>query len=496
MGDVAASFVKGLNPFKLKENTLNETLDSFKSGVNSKNVREWAKAQGLNDSQVEAVVKYVDAEKGKKETAEAQKFASDNKALATLKSAITNASESTVNTLDKTASFLEGSPITNNARLNTTNAMREEVSKDMGKVGKFLYGTGNSILDMGTAMATSVGTGGSSLVSAGLMGLEKASEVMNEATERGLTPSQIILEGFASGVTTFITEKLPFDNLAEIASKGLTEKGSKALAKFVVKTALPEGAQEVTEDIADTLADIMIAGFDKSQIGNDINELVNRGISKEVATKQVLADWAKQTALDGLGGAISGGVVGGISLGANRLNNRTNTEVNQNEQTEVEQAPITAEEVQTIPEAQTMPETQEQSVNVPQVEEQISPVDNIQQEVVEPEIELSGDYNGNAPVNANVETKVKDFAEKFDNTFTSDETKTSQLATNTFRKSAVFGKSKEALSFLNEEIKTRITRKKYITGKTLTKTQLISLMKTEKQLRTTFTIPTLLATCK
>lgn len=173
MGDVAASFVKGLNPFKLKENTLNETLDSFKSGVNSKNVREWAKAQGLNDSQVEAVVKYVDAEKGKKETAEAQKFASDNKALATLKSAITNASESTVNTLDKTASFLEGSPITNNARLNTTNAMREEVSKDMGKVGKFLYGTGNSILDMGTAMATSVGTGGSSLVSAGLMGLEK-----------------------------------------------------------------------------------------------------------------------------------------------------------------------------------------------------------------------------------------------------------------------------------------------------------------------------------
>jgi hypothetical protein len=234
---------------------------------------------------------------------------------------------------DQAINYVTGKPLTTDGgrgarTMNLSRGFREEAQKDMGGVGRFLYGTGMSVLDMGAAIALAAATGGGSLVSAGLMGTQKASDVMDEAIKRGLTPDQIIAEGIASGVTTAVTEKIPMGKWEQIAQKGLTEVTAKQVGKMLFASAFPEAIQEMSEDGADLIADWLIAG-DKSQINTDIARLMadNPTMSYKEASTQVWKDWAIQTALDGLGGFLSGGVMGGGSLAFNGLMNNNTTEI-------------------------------------------------------------------------------------------------------------------------------------------------------------------------
>lgn len=90
----------------------------------------------------------------------------------------------------------------------------------------------------------------------------------------------------------------------------------------------------MAEDGADLVADLLIAG-NKSEIIQRTKELEANG-EKNAAGKAAL-EWVKQTALDGLGGLISGGFFGAASGIAGGINPQINFNENENVNTEVQQ---------------------------------------------------------------------------------------------------------------------------------------------------------------
>ena len=235
-----------------------------------------------------------------------------SKAVGTIASLPLNPLESLGNVASQGVSYLSGKPMTNDNHL--TKDIRNVASENLGTGGKFAYDVGTSIGDMATALLLANLTGGGSTLSAGAMGLEKASDVINEGIERNLTPDQIMAEGVASGLTTALTEKIPMGKWDDIAEAGFSgARGlayAKELGKKIVASAIPEAGQEAAEDLADAIADAIITG-DKSQINDSIRMYEARGLSHDEATAQAWIDFAKQMGMDALAGAISGGVVGG-----------------------------------------------------------------------------------------------------------------------------------------------------------------------------------------
>jgi len=232
----------------------------------------------------------------------------------------TNPVESGLGVGKKIYQYATGKPITQGQTY--TNLAREAISEDMSDIGKFAYGVGTSIGDMGTAMALALPTGGSSMVSAGIMGVEKADQVMNEAIERNLSPNQILLEGIASGVTTALTEQIPMGKFEDAARAGFNGAQGLALVKEMGKVfwnaGFPEAVQEMAEDGADTIADWLITG-DKSKVNARIRELqVNNHLTAEQAKDLAWREWAFQTVMDGFAGLLSGGATGELvsSFGA------------------------------------------------------------------------------------------------------------------------------------------------------------------------------------
>lgn len=258
--------------------------------------------------------------------------------LTTLNTYAKNPGESLGNVALDTVSYLGGMPIENNPTY--TDIVRNRINENIdSEAGRFAYGTVNSIADMGVAMTLGLATGGGNIVSAGTMGVEKASNVMNEAVERGLNPNQIMLEGIASGVTTAATEAIPMGKWEEVARKGFVGLHGKELAKEIaskfIANAIPEGLQEMAEDIADAIADDLIAG-DKSEINTNIQKIMaaNPNMTYEQAKVQAWQDWTKQMVLDGLGGFISGGVMSGGSIAVGLANPYSRGEVNREALTE------------------------------------------------------------------------------------------------------------------------------------------------------------------
>ena len=256
----------------------------------------------------------------------ATNYATQHPFLATVNSFPEMAAGSAEGVLDKIANYVQGKPLESspiNAEL-----YRNAVSQDMSGLGNFAYGVGTSMGDMLTANLF----GG--VAGPGLMGLEKANSVMNEAIDRGLTPNQIVGEGLASGASTAITEKLlgPFGKFA----------GNNAL-----KAALGEGLQEGAEDIVDTLFDELITraggNNEKSVWNQNLQMYRDAGYSEEDAKKAVVVDYLKQLGIDIGAGAISGGIFQGGNNILNQRNiingrSRVNTETENNVEADVNNA--------------------------------------------------------------------------------------------------------------------------------------------------------------
>lgn len=269
-------------------------------------------------------------------------WAKNHKIGATLNAIPENAFGSMSGTIKKLGDYIKGNPI--EERPTNADIYRQTVSDTIdSKIGKLAYGGLNSIGDMAFAsmlaapLGAAVGgaSAGSALsklaprAAAGVMGAEKANEVMNDAVLRGLTPDQIVAEGVGSGVTTALTEMLPFERFA---------RGGNVLGAMA-----SEGLQEGAEDIADTILDELVTAAgrnqDKSTLHQNYNAYKEAGFSDEDALKNVIADYAKQVGTDTVMGGITGGLMGAggnLVQGRNPITGRlpelrnVNEEVNEN----------------------------------------------------------------------------------------------------------------------------------------------------------------------
>ena len=234
-------------------------------------------------------------------------YAKTHPVLATLNAFPENIAGSAEGVLDKLTSYVTGNPL--EAKPSNAEIYRNAVSSGIdSKLGNFAYGVGNSLGDMLLAQLVTGGLA-KGKVGAALMGLEKADPVMNSAIERGLTPTQTLAEGAGSGLTTAITEAIPFGRFAE---------GGHILGSMAA-----EGLQEGAEDIADTLLDRLVTGVggnsEKSEWNQNIQAYIDAGYTEEEARQAVENDYLKQLGLDIGAGAISGGLMQG---GTNVLNQR------------------------------------------------------------------------------------------------------------------------------------------------------------------------------
>ena len=311
--------------------TLTEEMKN--AGLTQEDLDRWNKAENEKDRQ--SIL---------------SEWAKKHKVGATLNAIPENTFGSMSGTIQKLGNYIKGDPIED--RPTNADIYRQTVSDTIdSNLGKLAYGGANSIGDMlfatmlasaiaapfgAAAGSASAGSAGSAAltqlaprVAAGIMGTEKANEVMNDAVSRGLTPDQIVGEGVGSGVTTALTEMIPFGKFA---------KGGNILGAMA-----SEGLQEGAEDIADTILDEIVTAAgrnqDKSTLHQNYNAYKEAGFSDEDALKNVIADYAKQVGTDTLMGGITGGLMGAggnLIQGRNPITGRlpelrnVNAEVNEN----------------------------------------------------------------------------------------------------------------------------------------------------------------------
>jgi len=285
-------------------------------------------AYGLNTAGVsrEDAQRLLDKQNREKNEKKLTDLANSHPVLASVGAVVSNPIESIEGDIENAGNYLMGKPL--NETYTPSQTIRETVTENINsKPGKFLYGVGNSMADMGLATVIGAATGNPN-IAAGIMGSEKANQVMNDAISRGLNPDQIVAEGGLSGVSTALTERVPLEKLLSGDS--------------ILRAAAREGGQEALEDIADSIFDEFVTrsgnNKEKSDLSIQYQAYINAGYSEEEARKAVRNDYLKQLGLDALAGAISGGTLQGgtnfmqgrnIVSGNERVKPETNTETEQ-----------------------------------------------------------------------------------------------------------------------------------------------------------------------
>ena len=244
--------------------------------------------------------------------------------LATGAAVVSRPIESTIGVLQNIGEDITGKPITQT--YSPASIIREEVSNNInvsdkplpewaqrGRYNPLNGGTYNDLARMGYGAVNSIGdfalaaylggATGAAGVAPGIMGVEKAQDVMNDANARGLNPDQIIAEGVLSGASTAITERMPFDNIWHGSS--------------IIRNVLSEGTQEMAEDLADTFFDEIVTRLgrnnDKSNLHQTYNQFIEAGYSPDEAYQATMTNYGQQLVADGVIGGLTGGLTQGGS---------------------------------------------------------------------------------------------------------------------------------------------------------------------------------------
>lgn len=213
---------------------------------------------------------------------------------------------------------------------------RDSVTDTMdSELGKFLYGTGMSILDFATAAGLTGGLGaaasGEATIGSALMGqamesgtlaqfsASSAANTFTEMKERGIDDNKAVMLAGIAGVAEAAFEKISLDRLI----KGIDVDSVKSAVLNTLSQGLTEGSEEVATDVANAIAERFVLK-DKSSFVEGYREYKQNGMSDTQAKIQVVKDFAKQIALSFAGGALSGGVMGAGASAAGYFNNRNN----------------------------------------------------------------------------------------------------------------------------------------------------------------------------
>lgn len=142
-----------------------------------------------------------------------------------------------------------------------------------------------------------------------IMGSSAASQRAQELYEKGASGTQIGLGAIASGLIEAATEKYSIEYFTSQFLEG-NVTGFRDWAKKTLIQALNEGSEEVASDIANLITDALLEGKN-SDYRNNIQELVEHGMSRGEAQKQAFINQAIDTFWSFYGGAVSGGLMGG-----------------------------------------------------------------------------------------------------------------------------------------------------------------------------------------
>lgn len=198
-------------------------------------------------------------------------------------------------------------------------ATSEKVGEDFGDVGKFAYDAGMNLADQAvmTAMGGKAGLG--------LMSGQIAGQGTNEALQRGIDPRKAALTGFAQGGVSLPLNLIGFD---VALGKGANAGGNAVVKSLIQPTtgaikgigqaALSEGLEEIVEEGANKLTDVLI-NQDKSALLSDYSNYKAQGMSENDAWLQVAKDVGIDLAQAGLTGAAFGAVIRGYHEGASRV---------------------------------------------------------------------------------------------------------------------------------------------------------------------------------
>lgn len=217
--------------------------------------------------------------------------------------------------LGQAADYLSDGEIDQNAGYNKfsyiNSAIRNEVNTivedNWGGVGSFAYQTGMS---MGDFLLNTAITGGNQALSLAIMGTGAAADATISAKDRGLSDNQAFALGTIAGAAEIITEKVSLDALLD--KTALT----KSAMGYFLKNTLAEGSEEVSSDIINLVADVLISK-DKSEWQTSIDAYEAEGMTEKEAFWRAVRDQAENMGLDFLGGAVSGGVMSGAGIAIN-----------------------------------------------------------------------------------------------------------------------------------------------------------------------------------
>jgi len=274
------------------------------------------KGKGVTRSDLQSLY---DEQNRAKKNKRARDIASAHPVIGSAMATISRPIESAEGVLQNLGEYATGKALSQT--YNPSAEMREQVNEGIkSDLGRIAYGGVNSISDMALAMLLA---GGNPNLSSGIMGLEKANDVTNDANARGLTPNQILAEGALSGVSTALTERLPMGRFAN--------------GGHIAGSMLSEGVQEGAEDIVDTFFDELVTklggNYDKSTLRTEYNQYLEAGYTPEEAQKAVEDNYKKQLGLDVLLGGITGGLMqGGANLvsGNNVITGKPRTQTEEN----------------------------------------------------------------------------------------------------------------------------------------------------------------------
>ena len=217
-----------------------------------------------------------------------------------------------------------------NAGAQWSKTVREAVQADQSDAGKFFYGIGCSLLDMGTAIAASGGIGdslaksvtGKAVVGSLTKNATLASMSLNagggaalDAMEKTSNPYEVAAIGVSSAVFEALAEKLPLDNLFKIAGQEGKITTSMIL-KAMGSQAVSEFGEEAATETANIIMEAIVLG-DKSDWAQTVQDYIDKGYSESEARSKALVSMVGRVGMSGFAGAISGGFSGG---GASTIN--------------------------------------------------------------------------------------------------------------------------------------------------------------------------------
>jgi len=204
-------------------------------------------------------------------------------------------------------------------------ALRGQVVQDIRGEGDSALRSAAAYLYQGATIAadTVIRIAAAGIGSLGLAAAGSFGQTLAEASEKGATPEQAVLQATANAALEVMTEKIPLDNLLK------TMKGGRQTAGQIVKGALAQAGIEATSEEINFVAQLMAEAAilqEKSGYNQRIGDMVANGMSyqeaKEAAQKE-LWEQAKQTAIvSGLSGGLS---QAGASVATNLMTPKAQT---------------------------------------------------------------------------------------------------------------------------------------------------------------------------